>query len=130
MGLLGLTILLGLLSRSFLFTDQSPVHQYAGDALWAMAVFWSLAIVCPNAPTSRHAIGALLISFAVETSQLYRADWIGILRGSRLGALFLGNEFRWADIACYTAGVCLAATLNHFILRKETKKETKYELDS
>lgn len=117
--LLGLTIALGLLSRSSLFAVESPVQEYAGDALWALAVFWTLGIVFPRSSTSRYAIGALLISFAIETSQLYHAEWIDHLRGFRIGALLLGHTFIWADLACYTAGVWFGANIDHFLIRKE-----------
>ncbi len=43
--LLSLTIVSGLTSRSSLFAEDSPVYQYAGDALWALAVFWTLATI-------------------------------------------------------------------------------------
>ncbi len=117
--LLGLTIGLGLLSRSSLFAEDTPIQQYAGDALWAMAVFWSLGILFPRTTTLHYAIGALVISLAVETSQLYHAPWVDYLRSFRLVALLLGHTFIWADLACYAAGVWFAANIDHFLIRNE-----------
>ena len=128
--LLGLTIALGLVSRSSLFDTESPLQLYAGDTLWAMAVFWGLAIIFPKAPTLHYALGALLIAFAIETSQLYQSDWINQLRSYRLGALTLGHTFIWSDLACYTAGAWFAANIDHFLVKKEWESPWNWWLNS
>jgi len=55
----------------------------------------------------RLAATALVISFAVEVSQLYHAEWIDGIRETRLGALTLGSGFLWSDLVCYTLGSSL-----------------------
>jgi hypothetical protein len=128
--LLGLTIVSGLVSRSSLFAEDSPVHQYVGDALWALAVFWALVTISPRSRTSRLVIGALIISFVIEATQLYHADWIDHLRSYRLGALVLGHSFQWADLACYTAGVWFGANIDHFLIRQERQSPWNWWLSS
>lgn len=118
MALLGLTVGLGLLTRSSIFSEESLVHQYAGDILWALALFWTLSILRPQASATHIALGALIIAFTIEISQLYHAGWIDQLRSYRLGGLLLGFEFRWSDLACYTVGVWIGATIDYSILRK------------
>lgn len=111
--LLGLTIVLGLLSRSPLVAADSPIRHYAGDTLWALAVFWSLAIIRPRANTRWLLIATLLISLSVELSQLYQAEWITRIRAFKPAALILGHTFLWSDLACYTLGAITGA-LTHF----------------
>ncbi len=107
---LGVTIAAGLLSRSS-GADHLPalVRAYAGDTLWALAVFLVLGLLLPRATTMRLAIGAALISYGVELSQLYRAPWIDALRHTTPGALLLGFGFQWSDLICYSAGILLGA---------------------
>jgi len=126
--LLGLTIALGLLSRSSLFSGTSPIHQYAGDTLWALAIFWAIAAIFPRSPTLHLVISALIISFSIEATQLYHAEWIDQLRSYRIGALILGFQFRWPDLLCYSAGIGLGAIINSHSLR--TKKPYHLSIDN
>jgi len=52
------------------------------------------------------ALLTIAISFSVEFSQVYQAQWLDTIRGTRVGALFLGVGFKWSDLPCYTVG-CL-----------------------
>lgn len=118
--LLGLTIVLGLLSRSPLVAADSPIRHYAGDTLWALAVFWSLAIIRPRANTRWLLIATLLISLSVELSQLYQAEWITRIRAFKPAALILGHTFLWSDLACYAVGTIAAALITFQFLQKES----------
>ena len=117
--LLGITVALGLLSRSSVVPEESPIRLYAGDALWALSLFWAIAVIFDRTTTSRLVVSALIISFLIETSQFYHEEWIEQLRSYRLGALFLGFQFRWLDLVCYTVGIWLGATINHYGIRKK-----------
>lgn len=107
---LGVTIAVGLFSRSSA-ADHLPglVRTYAGDTLWALAVFLALGLVLPKAGTMRLAICAATISYGVELSQLYRAPWIDAIRRTIPGALLLGFGFQWSDLICYSVGILLGA---------------------
>ena len=109
------TIVLGLASRRFSAALPDVVRLYAGDALWAATVYLAAAVMWPRARIVHLAIGALVFSFAIETSQLYHAPWIDGVRRMRAGALVLGFGFLWSDIACYAAGVALAALADRFV---------------
>ena len=104
-----LVIAAGLGSRMFGHSLPTLVATYAGDMLYATMVFVGLAILAPRWSTARLAVTALACSCAIEVSQLYHAPWIDAIRDTRPGALVLGYGFLWSDLACYAAGVALAA---------------------
>lgn len=109
MGLAIVTVALGLASRRFSATLPDAVGLYTGDALWAATVYLAAAVIWPRTRIAHLTIGALVVSFAIEMSQLYHAPWIDDIRRTRVGALVLGFGFLWSDLACYTAGVAAAA---------------------
>lgn len=84
------------------------MKMYAGDALWASGLYFLIALFRSAAPPFELLISTVLISFAVEASQLYQADWIVELRHTFPLGYFLGYGFLWSDIVCYSAGALLA----------------------
>ena len=111
-----LTIGAGLASRRYPAALPAFIARYAGDALWAALVFWLLALGWRRAGTLRLAGGAIAVAFAVECSQLYHAAWIDAIRVKRIGALVLGSDFLWSDLACYAVGVSIVAMLDALLL--------------
>jgi hypothetical protein len=101
-------VLLGLASRAYSPPLPWAVREYAGDALWALAVYLTVAFLFPRLPVGRVA-AAGLFSLAVEFSQLYHAPWIERVRQFRPAALVLGHGFLWGDLVCYGVGVGLGA---------------------
>jgi hypothetical protein len=106
------TIALGLATRRFPGAFPPVVAKYGGDALWAMLVYWLLAILRPRASAVRLALLALAISIADELSQLIDWHWLQVIRGTRLGALVLGQGFLWSDLVCYAVGVAAACAID------------------
>jgi hypothetical protein len=100
-------VALGLASRRFPGLFPSVLGKYPGDALWTIMVFAALGVLLPRMTTLRLATLALVISFAVEFSQLYQAPWINSIRGTFLGHLVLGSGFGWGDLLAYTVGAAL-----------------------
>ncbi len=111
LGLLVVTILLGLGSRRYASALPTIVSTYAGDTLWALALFWFLGLILARMSTARVAAVALGLSLLVELSQLYHAPWIDSVRRTTIGGLILGFGFVWSDLACYAAGVGLGVAL-------------------
>jgi hypothetical protein len=81
------------------------IQQYAGDTLWALALYTFLAFVSPGAAAKELLLLSVFISYAVEFSQLYQADWINSIRSVKIGGLILGYGFSWSDMLCYTTGI-------------------------
>ncbi len=104
--LLLLVVATGLLSRSE-YASHLPgfIQDYAGDTLWALALYIVLAFFSPGAGTKELLFISLIISFAIEFSQLYQADWINSVRNTKPGGLILGSGFKWSDLLCYSAGI-------------------------
>ena len=103
-----LVAICGLASRSSWATALPRlVRIYAGDTLWALALFLFLAFLFPALSTLRIALVTLLLSYAVEFSQFYQAEWINAIRDTRIGGLILGFGFKWSDLVCYTIGCSL-----------------------
>jgi hypothetical protein len=115
--LAGGTVALGLASRRLRGALPAFVGAYAGDALWAAMVYLGAAAIWPRASVRRLAAGAAIVSLTIELSQLYHAQWIDAVRRTRLGGLVLGFGFMWSDLACYAAGIALAAAVDRGLTR-------------
>lgn len=105
-------IVAGLASRRFGGSLPQFIAAYAGDTLWAAAVYFLIVLIRPRARPLQAAVAALLISYVDEISQLYQAPWIDSIRRTTIGALVLGFGFLWSDIVCYTVGVALAVVID------------------
>ncbi len=113
LSLLVVVIGLGLASRTF---DQSLpgfVVANAGDALWTIAAYLTLAVLFPTWAPLRLGLAALGISFAVECSQLLDWTFLNAIRKTIPGRLLLGSGFLWADLLRYFAGAAVATTLDY-----------------
>lgn len=106
------TVALGLASRRFRGALPGAVGAYGGDVLWAAMVYLLAAAVWPRTSVRRLAAGAAIFSLAIELGQLYHAPLIEAVRQTRIGGLILGFGFLWSDLACYAAGIALAAALD------------------
>lgn len=103
--LIVITMTLGISSRKFGQYLPGFVRNYAGDTLWALMVFWGIGFLFVKLSTGKAMIAAFIVSYLIEFSQLYHADWINALRHTALGGLILGFGFLWSDLACYTVGI-------------------------
>ncbi len=116
-------VIVGLGSRSGLAVHLPAfIATYAGDTLWALMVFLVLGFIFVSARTTVIALLALAISFGVEISQLYQADWINAIRATRIGALALGAGFKWSDLICYSVGCGLGVIGDWLAWSRRTAK--------
>lgn len=115
------TIAIGLASRQFQAALPAWVGAYAGDALWALLVFWLVGVGRPRWGRWQVAAVALGFAFLIEASQLYQAPWLNALRTTTPGHLVLGQGFRWSDLLCYTLGVLAGVGLEQLWLRLKVK---------
>jgi len=111
-------IALGLASRKYGAALPSFIAANAGDALWTIAVYLTLALVWPNWPPIRLAVYAFGVSAAVELSQLIDVGWLNTLRATLPGRLLLGAGFLWIDLVRYFAGAVLALVGDSLLLRR------------
>lgn len=112
LGLALATTLLGLASRRYAAGLPGWVGHYAGDALWALLVYWLAGLLRPGWPTGRRARAAAGFALAIELSQLCQVPWLRALRHTPLGGLVLGQVFLWSDLGCYAGGIALGLALD------------------
>lgn len=106
-----LTMLLGLASRRWGSGLPAWVTLYAGDALWALLVFWLIRGGCPRWQSVRAGLATASFALTIELSQLWQTPWLDAVRHTTLGALVLGQGFRWSDLLCYAAGIAAGVGL-------------------
>lgn len=115
------SVLLGLLSRNLGAALPAFLTDHAGDALWAMMVYFGFRFLLPNKPLGLSVFLGACFCYAIELSQAYQADWINAIRSTTIGALVLGRGFLWIDLIRYTVGIFIASAIDWAIIfnRKE-----------
>ncbi|WP_251550780.1 DUF2809 domain-containing protein [Neobacillus muris] len=107
-----LSIWIGLASRIYSSLLTPFIAENAGDAIWAMMVYFGFRFLLANKSLPLSLLFSFLFSFSIEFSQLYQDNWINHVRSTRLGALILGQGFLFADLFRYTAGIFLAYAID------------------
>lgn len=107
----GLTVHTGLLPLAFRARDA------AGDALWAMMMFWWIGAALPLVRPMVRAWLAIGVCVAVELSQLYHVPWLDAIRATTPGHLVLGSGFDARDLVAYAVGVLVAYCLDRLMHR-------------
>ncbi len=118
------TLLLGLGSRHF-FGEVPFIKNYVGDVLWALMIYFGVALLFNKWPASVVAFATVAFSFSIEISQLYHAPWIDGVRATRLGGLILGFSFLWSDLLCYCLGVLIGVLADRFSVPVSYQGESK-----
>ncbi|WP_035446086.1 ribosomal maturation YjgA family protein [Bacillus sp. UNC41MFS5] len=111
-----LTIIFGLASRKFSHLLPLLIAENAGDALWAMMVYFAFRFLLVRKSLLIAISLSFLFSYSIEFSQLYQAEWINQLRGTVLGALILGKGFLTVDLIRYAIGITVAASMDKMTL--------------
>ena len=96
---------------------------YGGDTLWGVMLYFLICALIPKGVGIQNLVIALLVSYSVEASQLYQAEWILKVRANKAGGLLLGHGFLISDLVCYTIGNVSAFLLDikihsHFLKGK------------
>jgi hypothetical protein len=102
-----LVVPLGLASRAYGGRLPAPIALYAGDTLWALALYWLLRAIAPRRPAHHTALACVAIAWANELLQLWHPGWLERIRATTLGHLALGHGFVWSDLICYLAGAAI-----------------------
>ncbi len=124
---LAVVIMLGLPQRIIPQYMPDFMVQYGGDALWALAIFLIFGMLFPKASTGKVALAAIILSWGIEFSELYQADWINAIRATRLGGLILGYTFLWVDLVSYTVGISIGVILEKVVLWKRSNPSPQME---
>lgn len=111
-----LIIIFGLASRKFSQLLPILVAENAGDALWAMMVYFGFRFLLVRKSLLTAISLSFLFSYGIEFSQLYQTEWINQLRGTVLGALILGKGFLTVDLIRYAMGIMVAAVIDKMTL--------------
>jgi hypothetical protein len=123
-GLITVVIGCGLGTRSPTLPFSRSATGYAGDALWALAVFLGYGFLFPRRRTITIVVLAAGTSLLVELCQLYHAQWIDSIRGTTLGHLVLGSGFDPIDLICYGAGIVVGALVEAGLFRMAQRRAT------
>lgn len=115
--MIAIVIFLGLASRKYGHDLPTFVAENAGDALWAMMVYfgWRFLLVQKNIRTA--VFLSIIFSFGIEFSQLYQVDWISQIRGTVLGSLVLGQGFLVVDLWRYLIGIMIGSLIDRIALK-------------
>lgn len=104
-----LTILVCLFGALYSNVALGTAGYYIYHVLWAMSWYY-IVVLFTQKSRSAAFISSLIICAVLEALQLIDLTWLNELRATTLGSWFLGDQFRWTDLAC-SAGGCLAAWL-------------------
>lgn len=110
-----LVLVMGLLSRKFMWIFPTPIAPFIGDMLWAMMVYFGFRFLFPKLDILKSLLLAILFSFSIEISQLYQANWINNIRSTTLGGLVLGHGFLFEDLISYSIGIILGCFIDKSI---------------
>jgi hypothetical protein len=116
LGLAILAILAGLILRLVPLDLPFWLTKWGGSMLWAMMVYWLVALMLPGRAVWVTAGLAGLLSTLVELSRLYHSPGLDAFRHTMAGILLLGNAFTGLHIAVYWGAVVLAAGLDGRVL--------------
>ncbi len=105
LGLIFFTIIIGLFSRTKYL--PYPNFMWVGDLFYGLLIFFIIGFLYPDRSKSGVGLAAFILCCLIELSQLYQADWIVLLRETKMGALILGHSFLWSDLIAYAGGVLL-----------------------
>jgi hypothetical protein len=125
-GFIALVIAVGLPTRLIPEIFPAFMVNYLGDALWTLAIFLLIGLLLPTKGTRTVLLIALAVTWGIEFSELYQADWINALRAYKLGGLILGYTFLPSDLLMYLLGIGAGAALEKWLLMRH-KEEALYE---
>ena len=105
-------MLMGLLSRKFMFIFPRNIAPFVGDMLWAMMIYFGFRFLFPKLNIIKSLVLAFLFSFSIEISQLYQSEWINNIRNTIIGGLILGHGFLFEDLISYSIGIILGCVVD------------------
>jgi hypothetical protein len=124
--LLLITIPIGLAWRMVALGLSPFWFKFGGSALWAMALYWLIAVCLTGLSAAGLACLAAAVATVVEFSRLWRVPALDAFRLTLAGRLLLGRYFSLKNIAAYWAAIALAAFLDRWLVRSDgSRSEAK-----
>lgn len=87
--------------------------KYLGSALWAVALYWFIAMLLPRLRPLALFCTASIVAVLVELSRLTPEPHIDAFRLTLAGKLLLGRYFSAKNIVVYLAAIALSAAMDH-----------------
>lgn len=84
------------------------VVKYGGSMLWAVMLYFLVAMIYRSRSRMRIALLTMLVAVLVESFRLYHTPWLDAFRLTLPGALLLGRIFSPWNIVAYAAGTLVA----------------------
>jgi hypothetical protein len=97
-----LTVVIGILSRNGMIGKGPLFHKDLGDALYAVAAYFLIAVLFPKWPSLR--LGAVALTYCVAIEYFKLVPGLGAVRQTLPGKLILGTGFSYRDILMYVVG--------------------------
>ena len=97
--------------------------KYGGSLLWAMMVFFSVAMAAPGLKRPGIALVAAAIAICVELFRLVHTPWLDAFRLTLGGALLLGRIFSPWNLLAYGIGIVLAMLLDRLAVRAASLRD-------
>ncbi len=115
--LLLVTIPLGLAWRMAPLGLSPFWFKYGGSALWAMALYWLIAMCLPRRSVLGLACIAAIVAAVVEFSRLWHVPAVDAFRLTVAGRILLGRYFSLKNIVAYWLAIAVAAMLDQWLVR-------------
>jgi hypothetical protein len=93
-------------------------------------IFLLLCALFPATKTYKLVLLALILTWGIEFSEMYQADWINAIRDTRLGGLILGFTFTWSDLLCYMCGIGAGALIDRILVNERRSASNESQDDS
>lgn len=113
-------VILALAVPAGLVWRLAPLHlpqfafKYGGSALWAAAVYWTVACLLPRRQPALLATISALVATALDGFKRVQSPALDTFRDTLTGKLLLGRHFTFGAIAAYWLAIATAAACDTF----------------
>ncbi len=115
---MAVTLVAGLGMRFGSLGLPGSVVKYGGSTMWALMIYWVMALVLRGSGPGRVLVLAGMVATAVEFLKLYRTPPLDAFRGTLPGILLLGKYFSVWDIVAYWVAIGVGAVVDAWLVRR------------
>ena len=99
--------------------------KYGGSALWAIAVYWVVAMARPGWRPAALAVAAAIVALGVELGKLIYWAPLDRFRETLPGKLLLGRYFTVGAIVAYWLAIAFVALFDLLVLDRNGSTERR-----